>query len=147
MSALVSYALQGVHEKDPAEEIWDELKDLLPLVMKIGGADVLVAVYKRPERVRAPGGMSFILPDKTRDEDDVQGVSGLILKMGPLAYKYEKTLAWYVDDDGNPDPPKIGDWVTFDIKTTHPMLLGKRMCRLVHDQYIRAVIARPDIVA
>jgi hypothetical protein len=147
MSALISYALQGVHDKDPAEEIWDDLKDLLPLVKRIGGADVLVAVYKRPERVKAPGGTSFILPDATRDEDDVQGVAGLVVMMGPLAYQYEKTRHWFVDKDGDPAPPKIGDWVTFDVKVTHPFLLGKRMLRLVHDQYIRAIVARPDIVA
>jgi|SRR5215472_4595236 len=147
MSALVSYALQGVHQKDPAEEIWDDLKDLLPLVKRIGGADVLVAVYKRPEKVRGKSGIEFILPDRTRDEDDVQGVAGLVVMMGPLAYKYEKTARWFVDENGDPAPPKIGDWVTFDVKVTHPMLLGERMCRLVHDQYIRAIVARPDIVA
>jgi hypothetical protein len=147
MSALVSYALQGVHDKDPAEEIWDELKAFLPLVRRIGGADVMVAVYKRPARVTAPGGTEFYLPDKTRDEDDVQGVAGLVVMMGPLAYKYEKTERWFVDENGEPAPPKIGDWVSFDVKVTHPFLLGKRMCRLVHDQYIRSIIERPDIVA
>src|SRR5580692_8359764 len=102
MSALISYALQGVHEKDPAEEILEEIGPYLSCVREIGGADLLIAVYKRPAKIKGPGGTEFHLPDDKRDEDDVQGVSGLVLMMGPLCYKTEKTKRWFKE------PPKVG---------------------------------------
>ncbi len=131
MSALVTLALQGVHDRDPAEEILEEIGPYLSQVREVGGPDLLVAVYKRP----------LELPDQKRDEDDVQGVSGLVLMMGPLCYRTEKTKNWFRE------PPRVGDWVTFDIKASLLQVVGPRMCRYVNDQYIRAVITRPDIVA
>ncbi len=140
MSALVTLALQGVHDKDPAEEILEEIGPYLSQVREVGGPDLLVAVYKRPKHIKH-GTMTLELPDKKRDEDDVQGVSGLVLMMGPLCYKTEKTKSWFRE------PPRIGDWVTFDVKASLLQVVGPRMCRYVNDQYVRAVITRPDIVA
>jgi hypothetical protein len=144
MSGLVTTALKAIHDTDPATEIANDLGDDLDKI-RIGGADVLVAVYKRPEKARH-GSLVVHLPDQKRDEDDVQGVVGLVLMMGPYAYKTEKTRHWFVDKDGEPAPPKIGDWVAFDTKATLLTAIGKRMCRYVPDQYIRAILTEPDIV-
>jgi hypothetical protein len=140
MSALISYALQGIHEKDPREEIIEEIGPYLSHVREIGGADLLIAVYKRPRHIQH-GTLKLELPDSKRDEDDVQGVSGLVLMMGPLCYKTEKTKHWFKE------PPRVGDWVTFDIKASLLQIFGSKMCRYVNDQYIRGIINRPDIVA
>ena len=144
MSGLVTTALKAVHDIDPAEEIANDLGEDLDKI-RIGGADVLVAVYKRPEKARH-GSLIVHLTDQKRDEDDVQGVVGLVLMLGPYAYKTEKTKFWFTNRDGEPDPPKVGDWVAFDTKATLLTAIGKRMCRYVPDQDIRAILTEPDIV-
>jgi|SRR5580765_3143685 len=144
MSGLVTTALKAIHEIDPAKEIADELGPDIDKI-RIGGADVLVAVYKRPQKARH-GSLVVHLTDQKRDEDDVQGVVGLVLMMGPLAYQTEKTRHWFTNKDGDPAPPKIGDWVAFDPKVSLLTAIGKRMCRYVPDQYIRAILTEPDIV-
>lgn len=136
--SLIDQAIQFRQEGDPATEIRLRIKEFVDDI-KIGGQDVLVGVFEPPSEARTAGGI--ILSDKTRSEYRWQGVTGLVLKLGPLAYKTEKTEDWFEE------PPRIGSWVMFDVKDTHSFLLGKQPCRLVACQYIRAVISRPDLVA
>ena len=56
-----------LHEKDPKHEILDRVGDLSGV--EVFGGDVLVAIYKRPEKTRS----GIILADTTRDEDRFQG--------------------------------------------------------------------------
>lgn len=80
---LGSLGLQNVHhEKDPRETILDIVgKDTLDK-FRLSGAQVLVATYIRPDKLRS----GLIITSKVRDEDKFQGKCGLVLKMGPLAF-------------------------------------------------------------
>lgn len=144
MSGLISSAVQIREQEDPAVTIRLCVKDLIDDI-RIGGQDVLVGVYVPAKDARSSGGI--ILPDGSREEYRWQGVTGLILKLGPFAYKTEKTTDWFCDEDGNSAPPKIGDWVMFDVKDTHAFLLSKQPCRFVPCQYVRGIVSRPDLVA
>jgi hypothetical protein len=137
-------AMRVTHERDPREEILDELGDL-PAKVRIGGADVLIARYIRTGKIRH-GTLELIQADQTQTNDKWQSVTGLILKMGPLAYRSEKTLRWYADQDGQRDPPKVGDWVLIDPKLGQMFHLGDRLCLLIPDQHIFMVLDEPDIV-
>lgn len=152
---MISYALALKHAEDPAEVIWRtvrtprEIDGLIPIDnIKIGGADLLVAVYKPSEESKTASGL--IIPAKSRDESNFQGITGLILKMGPHAFQSEKTERWYTHNDqfnGDPANPYIGSWVVFDIKSSKPMLLDKQMCRIITDEYIYGIVGAPDLVA
>lgn len=142
--SLITKAVQIREHEDPAIGIRMRVKELLDGI-RIGGQDILVGIYEPAKGARTSGGI--ILPDKTRDEYRWQGVTGLVLKIGPLAYKTEKTQNWFANEDGNPAPPKIGEWVMFDVKTSHSFLLGTQPCRFVACQYVMGIVARPDLVA
>lgn len=144
MSGMISQALRVYETVDPAEAIRSRVGTKVA-EMRIGGEDILVGVYRPSEDARTAGGI--ILPQQTRDEYRWQGITGLVLKIGPLAYRSEKTENWFVDEDRNPAPPKVGDWVMFDVKTSHPFLLGSQPCRFVGCQYIMAIVPAPDLVA
>lgn len=98
--------------------------------------DVLVALYVRPEKTA--GGL--VLPEAYREEDVYQGKVGLVLKMGPLAFKHDDTHVW-------PErTPAEGDWVVFRVGDAWPLVLGKVPCRIMREGAIRMIIARPDLV-
>lgn len=144
-------ALREVRDEgeDPRREILDELGDL-PGKLRVGGADVLVARYVRSGRVtsgRVAGSVGLLRPDDSKKNDEYQGCSGLVLKMGPLAYKTEKTLRWFADSDGQAMPPRVGDWVYIDPKLGQQFRLGTRIVQLIPDQYVFMVLDEPDIVA
>lgn len=63
------------------------------------GWHVMVLQYVRPESKAVAGGGKLYFPDQTRKEDEYQGRVGLVLAVGPDAYK---------------DPAKFpaGPWVT-----------------------------------
>jgi hypothetical protein len=141
MPGFTAQAVRIEHETDPRDAIMEQVKGLYEQLI-IGGADVLIAIYKRIGRTK--GGI--YLSDRTSDEDDFQGNSGLVLKLGPHAYKSERTERWFVDNDGNPRPPVPGDWVLFDVKIGLPFKLGKKTCRLIDDQRVMSILPWPDIV-
>lgn len=130
-------ALQvATSEISPAEELWAAVEPYLDDIPLITDDNILVAIYKRREKTK--GGI--YLPGATLDEDVWQGKVGLILKMGPLAYK---------EDDKHTYPagtPKIKDWVVFRVGDAWPLALGETPCRITTEKAIRMVITRPDIV-
>jgi hypothetical protein len=146
LSGLISRAIEFEGSGDDwAQAIVDRVKDVLP-DLKIGGADVLVGVWKPPRDAKIAGS-TLIAPDKTIDEYTFQGVTGLILKLGPYAYKTEKTKDWFVNSDGDPDLPRVGEWVSFNFKQGESFLIKNQPCRLVNDQYVLIRIPRPDLIA
>lgn len=138
MPEMISQAIQFKHDGDPAIAIRLRVKDYLDHI-DIGGADVLVGIWRPDIGAKSKGGI--ILPDKTRDEYQFQGVTGLILKLGPHAYKTEKTEHWFET------PPKVGEWVSFNFKQGEAFLLADQPCRLVNDQYVLMRLPRPDLIA
>lgn len=132
-------AIRMQHDVDPAEAIWADMKEIVPHI-RVGGHDVLIGMYERGASDKTKGGI--ILVDKTRDEDKYQGKSGMILKVGPFAFKPDtKSAGWF-----GSYIPKVGDWVAINIADTVSMAFGKRTCRLLEAQYVRMIIDSPDVI-
>ena len=89
--------------KDPRDIIMDKLGDVLEHMQVFKGM-VLVATYKR-ETVGVSG--KLIAADQTKKEDEFQGRVGLVLKVGPLAFKNTK------DIDFGGVSVEEGDWVFY----------------------------------
>ena len=130
------------HAVDPKQEILDRLGDISDF--DVHHNNVLVAVYKRPEKTK--GGI--ILTDKYRDEDDYQSKVGLIVKAGPNAF-YDPNGSW---DWG---AIAVGEWVVFRPSDGWNITvsgeggaIGKDavLCRLIQDTSIRATVQSPDMV-
>jgi co-chaperonin GroES (HSP10) len=131
---VASRAVQMIHKVDPKVELQRAVQPLVDS-MEVLGAQVLIAVYVRPEKTA--GGI--LLTEETRGEDNLQGKIGLVLKLGSIAF----------DEDADhkfPVKPQVGDWVMFRIGDTFEFVLGKHKFRLADDVAIRAIVARPDIV-
>jgi co-chaperonin GroES (HSP10) len=94
---MTARALKMVHDTDPKQELWSRAA---PLVegWKVQAELVLIATYLRPEKTQS----GIFLPEKARGEDEYQGKVGLIIMMGPDAFK------------GDPEEtkPAVGDWVS-----------------------------------
>lgn len=143
MTTLIDRAIEFQLGSDPASEIRLNVMEHLDDI-RIGGSDVLVGVWMPGERLTKGG---LLLPGNSQQEYQFQGVTGLVLKLGPHAYKTQKSERWFLDDDGNDDPPKVGEWVSFNFKQGESFLLGRQPCRLVSDQYILMRLPRPDLIA
>jgi len=134
-------AVAMLHDVDPKQAVLDKVGALDGV--EIFGNDILVAIYKRPEKTRS----GIILADSTRGEDVHQGKVGLVLKIGPTAF---------VDDEGNKFRDiDAGDWVVFRPSdgwratlNTHKKGTSEDMvdCRIVSDLSIRARVSDPDTI-
>ena len=136
------------HDKDPSERIFAKAGDLSEY--EVFNSQVLVGVYIRPEKTAS----GLIMTTKTRDEDKFQGKVGVILKMGPRAFKDDNGV-WFKDAVFN-----VGDWVVFRASDgwaiTVPIMPGTAddtdidgkgfLCRLMEDTAIRMRIPHPDAV-
>lgn len=135
-------AVAMLHEEDPREVILRKAGDLSSV--EIFGNDILVAIYRRPEKTKS----GIILTDRHLEEDVHQGKVGLVLKMGPTCY---------LDDDGNKFRDiNVGDWVVFrpsdGWRVTLNTLRGTYSkddtvdCRIVSDISVRCRLAEPDSI-
>lgn len=131
----MAQAIQMMHDADPRAEILREVDEFLPGI-SVMGARLLVAPYIRPNQTR--GGI--FLSDNTKAEDKYQGKVGLVLALGPLAFK---------DDENHRFghiTPMVGDWIVYSVGDTFAFELGKRRCRAVEDVDVHLIIQAPDIV-
>ncbi len=102
------------------------------------GHDVLIAVYNRAGEKTSGG---IYIPDNDR-EDEFQGITGLIMAMGPLASDSNPEFnAWFGDA-----PPKVGDWIGFNVRDGISFKVGKTACRLIEWKYLRFATLSPDAV-
>lgn len=127
-----------VHEKDPAKQIWDNLKES-GIVLKdfqLQGNQILVATYMRPERTES----GLILPDGTRGEDAHQGKAALCILRGPAAFKSDANYDFHGFNVA------VGEWVAIWVSDGRKIMLGEQLCRVVEDQHARLKISRPDSV-
>lgn len=127
-------------EKDQREALLKATADAL------GGIElmrnrVLVATYVEP--AKTAGGI--ILPDRALDESRFQGKVGLVLRMGPMAFKFPDEIA--------STPPVVGDWVFY--RPSDAMEMGIRIvgtardgviCRQIFDDNIIGIVDNPDLV-
>jgi hypothetical protein len=139
--SVATAAITAVHINDPKKEIWDEVRDGLNDIEPLA-ADVLMAVYVRPTTLSIMGinGKPLEITQKKADEDNYQGVVGLVLKMGPVAFCEDANHLW-----GN-NVPKVGDWIAVNVGDTWAFHLGKRKCRIVEDVNCKLIVQRPDII-
>jgi hypothetical protein len=100
MQIVTARKVQQISEaKDPKKAIMDAVGDLSRV--ELCRDLVLVGRYISPDKVG-----SIYIPQQSIGEDEFQGRVGLILKIGPLAFKY--------DDYNGPDF-QVGDWVVFGV--------------------------------
>ena len=114
--------------------------------MQLFGSRVLVATYVRSSETKSKGGIIFI--DKTREEDKHQGKTGLVVALGHHAFKDSEF--W------NNEPPKVGDWVMYNIQDTRRIVLvapeatstvdAQIECRIMEDTAIQGAVDDPTVV-
>lgn len=105
---------------------------------------VLVAIFVRPKEMALAGGSSLIVPDTVLNEDLYQGVTGLVLKLGPRCFEDSDVMTWTEADRFKPD-----DWVLLrrgDGGGFRLRLNGVECIHFESERGIKAVIPRPDVV-
>lgn len=103
---------------------------------EVGGGNVLLMVYQRPEK--SPGGILYT--DKTKDEEKNQGKACLVVAMGPTAFVSDKNYdfaGFRVD---------VGQWVQIYVYETKPVTVHSHACRWIVDTAIRTTIPHPDVI-
>lgn len=123
---------------DPKQAILDQLPDISGL--EIFHNQVMVATYVRPEKTA--GGI--YLTDKALQEDRFQGKVGLVVKLGPLAFK----------DDGHfkfgGKELNEGDWVFFrpadGMEFFSKDKTGAVSCRIFEDTQIKGRVSDPALL-
>lgn len=128
--------MQMQHYVDPVEEIQERIGDLSEIIVPFN--KLLVGIYMRPNLTKS----GIVLPDQVRDEDRYQGKAGVILKMGPMAFKDDDHVKFH---GLNPD---VGDWIAF--RPSNGMKIDIRSkdghCILLSDTQVELVIPAPDMV-
>ena len=97
---------------------------------------VLVGIYKRGEKTK--GGI--LLTDNYRQEDIYQGKTGLVLKVGPTAFKDDD------DTDFAGQNVQVGDWIVLRPGDGWQVKVGNRDCRMVADTSIKLKVPKPDMI-
>lgn len=97
---------------------------------------VLLAAYVRPSRTK--GGI--IRPGENIEEDIWQGKVGLVLKLGPDAFRDDDEVSF------SGQTANLGEWVVFKVGDAWQLTINDWPCRLVRDSAIRLKVADPSIV-
>jgi co-chaperonin GroES (HSP10) len=122
------------------------MEHYISIVDQLGGIDdveifnnqLLVAIYIRPKDAKSAGGI--ILTDNNKDEDRYQSKIGVILKMGPQAFK-DPEQRWFAGAEF-----KVGDLVMFrasDGLNLELTKIGQRLtsekvlCKILEDTSVR----------
>ena len=127
---------------DPRSYIMNKVGDLKG--HRLLGDRVLIATYMGTGK--SPGGI--IIPDKTVEEARFQGKVGLVLKIGPMAFKYDGPFAY----EG--DRPSVGDWVMYFPVNAREFFLGGRggkggdgiSCRQIRSEFVETILDNPDSI-
>ena len=97
---------------------------------------VLMVIFVRPEKTS--GGI--IRPFANVQEDIWQGKAGLVLKLGPTAFKDDDTYSFHgqkVD---------VGEWGIFKVGDAWSVQVAGFGCRLVTDSSIRLKVGNPNVI-
>lgn len=119
---------------DPRKALMDFAAPFLD-GLHIGPAKLLVATFRQPEKTA--GGI--IKTDRYRDEDKFQGVAGLVLKVGPLAFMDDVKVKF-----GGFEAKQF-QWVTCNPDYGRARELRGLHCRIIEDTYIDSVVDDPEI--
>ena len=127
-------AMKMHHEKDPRDLLQEQIGDLSDF--ELFNNQILVALYIRPKVTKS----GIFLTDKTVDEDIYQSKVGLIMKLGPTAFK-DDTGEWFKNVDMN-----IGDWIISRSSDGWTITINNVPCRILHDVNVRGRIQDVDQV-
>lgn len=103
---------------------------------KLHGSDVLMATYVEPEKTA--GGI--IVPQTKTHEARFQGKIGLVVKLGPTAFKYDGQYEF----EG--DAPKIGDYVMFHASAPRELSILGTSCKLIDSSQIKMTVEDPTSI-
>ena len=120
------------------QKIFDDLGDLSGVRVTLN--QMLLGIYKAPEVTK--GGI--IRPEVVKVEDVYQGVSALVVKMGPHAFEQTANMdfTWLEEDK-----VRVGDWVMFRRGEGFRIDINKRECILMlSERGIKLILDRPDRV-
>jgi co-chaperonin GroES (HSP10) len=105
---------------------------------------ILIATYVRSDKTK--GGI-IIGGDRTRAEDRFQGKIGMVLKVGPTAFKGAKP------DSFGGVTVNVGDWIMYKASDAHEFFfvdekssLDGSSCRLIEDTLIMGRVADPESI-
>lgn len=137
MAQLSTRVMEMVHARDPADAIREDIGEYVD-TFDVTGKDVMLVAYQRDREDRTKGGI--LLPDSVRDEDGIQGISFLVVRIGPFVKDVQESGRF------GDHVLKVGDWVLADCRNGFRFLLKKRNCCLLQAEYIMSFIPRPDMV-
>lgn len=120
--------------RDPKNGIQRAVGDLSNVRLLSGR--VLVAIYVAPEKTA--GGI--YRPQSNVKEDIWQGVVGLVLVKGDMAFKDDDTHKFHGQD------VQVGNWVTFRKSDGKPRQINGVDCLIIEDVLIDMVIDDPSII-
>lgn len=136
------------HEESEAKALIDKEFIALtgkPFDMRVAGYLVAIKIYIRSETIKSidtkAGTVSLLRPTTSTDEDKYQSVSGLVVGVGPQAYKGFNV-------DGTPKYPegpwcKPGDIVMIPRFESTPISFRGVVMAIVPDDRIMAVLQDP----
>lgn len=130
----VAKLMEIAQSTDPRRGIQKAVGDLSKVTVFSGR--VLVGIYIAPEKTA--GGI--IRPNANVKEDVFQGVVGLVLKKGKMAFRDDEANNFHGQDVNE------GDWVIFRPGDAKRIQLNGVECRIVEDVLIDMVVDSPDIV-
>jgi co-chaperonin GroES (HSP10) len=96
------------------------------------GYQLLIAL---PESKETTDGGVY-MPDSSKQREEAAGITGMVLAIGPDAYK---------DETRFPSGPycKKGDWIVMQPYTGFRMVIHKTEFRLINDDCVRAIVDDP----
>lgn len=122
--------------EDPKTALVAEVGDLSGV--DIMSNRVLVAIYIAPEKMKS----GLLRATQTVAEDVFQGVVGLVLKKGSMAFKDDDASKTYFYGQD----VKIGQWIIFRPGDAKRIQLNGVDCRFVEDIMIDMIVTDPEIV-
>lgn len=107
-------------------------------LMPLPPVNIMVAKWIR----RTAG--SLVTSEQTQKEDGFQSKVGLVLKVGPLAFKNDDRHDWagFV--------PKVGDWVLYHYSDGNDFdyqikgSFDRVKCKMITEGDVQAILPRPD---
>jgi co-chaperonin GroES (HSP10) len=96
---------------------------------------VITATYYLPQKM---GGL--IMPDRVQDEALWQGKIGLVVGIGPLAFRDDDHVKFHGQF------VKIGDWVMYDVLEGRQFTIDRIHCRRLKDTQVVMRVPDPRLV-
>lgn len=132
----VSAALKLSSASDPKKAIREILGKLSDQIDVLHGK-VLIALYIAPEKTA--GGI--YRPQENVKEDVWQGMVGLVVKKGLIAFKDDDTTKF-----GGADLKEFEDWVAFTPGDGRRIQVNGVDCRIIEDTQIMMKVKDPTVI-